>query len=344
MSTPISIRAAGRADLDAMLPLLLADAHARQAQDPILWALAPDAEARLRASVEATLTDPPSPLRHRWHLAEANGAIIGLVHTILVPVPPIYAGVFGPPGLIMEDSCLAAGAPTGTDHALLAAAERDLTQDGPRYLLGTSRAGGAWEGPFADRGYGPLTDYFAKSGLSAAPMAAPVRAARESDVPGIVAASARHRAVLHDLDPFWKPHAEADARFGAWMAKSLTLTDRDMFVAETAGTVTGYGIAQPATPLHFPAPHAVGAVGVIDDFYHPDFADPEPAAAPKAEGAGALLAAAEAALARRDVQAAIVVCPAAWRSKIAVLDRAGFRRAITWYLRPPEGAAQTEPR
>ena len=38
---------------------------------------------------------------------------------------------------------------------------------------------------------------------------------------------------------------EADNRFGAWMRRSLTLKNRDMFVAAEAEEVHGYVIASP---------------------------------------------------------------------------------------------------
>src|SRR4029079_6706799 len=111
------------------------------------------------------------------------------------------------------------------------------------------------------------------------------------------------------------PHPQADARFNVWMKRSLTLRDRDMLVTASPGDLDGYGIAQPASRLHFPPAHDIAATGIIDDYFHTEFADP---ADLKNGGRGAtsLLRAAEAAFADRGVKAALVVCPAAWSSKI----------------------------
>ncbi|NNE87871.1 MAG: hypothetical protein HKN27_07320 [Silicimonas sp.] len=112
--------------------------------------------------------------------------------------------------------------------------------------------------------------------------------------------SAENRDILYDLNAFWKPHDEADARFENWMKRSLSLTDRDMFVSDD--TVDGYVISQPATPLHIPPAHD-------------------------------LLSAADSALKVRWREACIVVCPAAWTSKIALLEGAGYATAIVWYIK-----------
>jgi hypothetical protein len=46
-----------------------------------------------------------------------------------------------------------------------------------------------------------------------------------------------------------------------------------------------------------------------------------------------LLAAAEIAFARRGIESALVVCPAAWISKRAVLVHNGYRTAKLWMLK-----------
>src|SRR5262249_42069500 len=155
-------------------------------------------------------------------------------------------------------------------------------------------------------------------------------------VPGIVRLSADHRRTLAALNPrFWHIHAEADSRFDQWMRRSLTLADRDMLVAPTQASaqagmqgpaIQGYVIAQPCSPLLVPPVDDCAALGVIDDFYDQDSAD---VAAVTNDGASAtdLLAAAEAAFARRRIDSALVVCPAAWSSKIEPLERRGYRTA-----------------
>lgn len=106
------------------------------------------------------------------------------------------------------------------------------------------------------------------------------------------------------------------------MRRSLTLKDRDMLVAVGAGEVRGYVIAQPISPLLVPAAHEVAAIGVIDDFYDDDIANVSTLSNGGSSGEN-LLAAAESAFARRHVDSALVVCPAAWPSKISLLDQGG---------------------
>ena len=271
-------------------------------------------------------------MRQRWLVAEQAGKVVGVAHSILVPVPPIYAGAFGPPGLLMEDCCVPSDATDETRQALLDAAEEDLIAAGAKGLLASSINGGVWEPVFKRHGYAPLTQYFAKSGLSQT-NGATQGAASENDIDDIVRSSAIHRRILNDLHPlFWKPHPDADARFGAWMRRSLTLADRDMFVAHDAEAFRGYAISQPATPLHFPAPHDISGVGVIDDFYHSAFEYPEHLGTETTE-ALTLLETAEAAREGHGNHSVLVVCPAAWASKIALLQRAGYRPAMAWHIK-----------
>ena len=192
--------------------------------------------------------------------------------------------------------------------------------------------GEAWRSCFARRGYEALTLYLARTDLGDAGPPAGFRPATEEDVPGIVARSAENRAILAGLDPFWEVHPEADARFDRWMRRSLTLSDRDMRVAGPPDALEGYVIAQPASRLHFPPAHAIAGTGVIDDFHHAELADPS-ALADGGAGAMALLRSAEAAFADRGVGASLVVCPAAWRSKVELLRGAGYETAMVWSIR-----------
>jgi hypothetical protein len=145
-------------------------------------------------------------------------------------------------------------------------------------------------------------------------------------VPGIVRLSAEHRRTLAEVNPrFWHIHPEADRRFDAWMRHSLTLKDRDMFVAAVAAEVQGYIIAQPCSPLLVPIAHEIAAIGIIDDFYDENFANVSALSSCGSSGED-LLAAAENAFARRAVDSAIVVCPAAWPSKVSLLGVAPNRR------------------
>ena len=326
------IRPAVAGDLAQIAALMVADAQARCARDPVLWRLDGAAHDKTYASLDRAMHADAPPSRQQWLVAEAGDALVGVAHSILLPVPPIYAGERGPPGLIMEDCHVAPEAPASTLRALLKASQDDLIAAGARVLLASSIAGGDWEAAYAAEGFVPVTRYYAKSGLAERPTSSGIFAAHADDVPGIVVASAVHRRILQDLNAgCWKPHAEADQRVEAWMQRSLTLEDRDMFVARHGAAVHGYAISQPATPLHFPAPHDIAGVGVVDDFYHASLEDPQ------AEGVDAeaamLFAAAEGARARRGNDALLVVCPAAWRSKATLLHHAGYRNAMTWHIR-----------
>lgn len=150
-----------------------------------------------------------------------------------------------------------------------------------------------------------------------------MRFASEADLTGIVERSTGNRTILAELDEFWTPHAEADARFVSWMKRSLILKDR---------SPDGYVIAQPASRLHFPPAHDIRATGVIDDYYHQEFSDPSKTQ-DGGKSATALLHAAEAAFERRGVDAALIVCPAAWTSKIAVIENAGYETAMVWMIK-----------
>ena len=328
----VSIRPVETSDLNIVVDLLMLDAEQRYAKDQTLWKLEANAREKVASTIKTAMANENPPFRQRWLVAETCGDIVGITHTILLPVPPIYAGELGAPGLIMEDCFVSEGAPADTSKFLLAAAEADLVEAGAKNLLASSTVGGAWEAEYAAQNYAPLTLYLAKVGLNPAPKSEGVRNATEDDVPAIVASSSDNRQILFDLDEFWKPHPEADVRFGSWMARSLTLTDRDMFVSEAEGDFEGYVISQPATPLHFPTPHDVGEIGVIDDYYHTDFENPT-VLAHRGRAASDLLQAAEAALDARGNTAALIVCPAAWASKISVLKDNGYDTAIVWFIK-----------
>lgn len=329
----LTIRPANVSDLDQLVELLLADAQDRRTTRPGLWKLDSDAHHRTYSAIKTAMEAEKPPFRQQWLIAERQGEPVGVTHSILLPIPPIYAGEFGSPGLIMEGCFVAKRAPAETRHKLLKAAEADLMEAGAVILLASSVENGPWESEYAKHGYEPLTMYFAKTNLTKAKTFANVRLANADDVPAIVASSAIHRRILDDIKKrFWKPHEDADHRFGAWMMRSLTLDDRDMFVSEQDEKVRGYAISQPATALHFPAPHDISDIGVIDDFYHDAFEDPQELGMSGPE-ASALCAAAEAARERRGDHAVLVVCPAAWQSKIALLERQGYSNAITWHFK-----------
>ncbi len=330
-------RPATPVDIPRLVPLLLQDAEERHALDPVLWRIAADAPARIEEALRFALTAEDQPVRQFWLVGESDGALTGVIHAMLLPVPPIYAGAFGPPGLILADSQTAADAPAGTVDALVAAAEEAMRAAGAELLLSSFVTGATWQTAFAARGYDPLTLYLSRTDLGEDGRPSGVRAATEDDVPGIVIRSAENRQVLSGIDAFWEPHPEADARFAAWMTRSLTLRDREMLVAGDPDRLEGYVIAQPASRMHFPPAHDIRGTGVVDDYFHPDFGAPAMLAEGGA-GATALLRAAEAAFAARGMGAAFVVCPAGWTSKLEMLEAAGYDVAMVWSIKRQAGA------
>ncbi|QJF51952.1 hypothetical protein [Roseobacter ponti] len=323
------IRPATPADIPRMTDLLMLDAAERQAVDPVLWKIARDAPQQIKTALTGALSDAQQPFRQIWQVAESGDRITGVAHSMLLPVPPVYVGAKGDPGLILPDCFVAPGASEETAAALVDAAEKALQEAGAEIILASFVPAGGWRDVFEGAGYDPLTLYLSSTGLTDTEMPPGVRSATPADVPGIVSRSAENRQVLSEIDPFWEVHPEADTRFSGWMTRSLTLSDRDMMVTGPAEIPDGYVIAQPASRLHFPPAHDTGATGVIDDWYHTGLAD---AALPGSGGDGALalLRAAEAAFARRGRDAAFVVCPAGWYSRRVLLEDAGYRTAMIW--------------
>lgn len=328
---PASIRPATTHDLPGIVTLLIQDAEARRSLDAVLWRLAADAPASVEKTVAAGLNRPAGPARELWLVAEHSGRLVGVMHAMTVPVPPIYVGTA--PALLLDDCFTAADAPSGTAEALLAASEAALTAAGAGLPIASCPAAGPLRPLYERHGYEPVTLYLVKHGFSAGALPPGVRTAGAEDVPGIVKLSAQHRKTLNQLNPrFWHIHPEADRRFDDWMRRSLTLKDRDMLVAAGPSGMRGYVIAQPCSPLLIPSAHEVAAIGVIDDFYDVDFANAS-TVADNGASAESLLAAAESAFARRSVDSALVVCPAAWSSKVSLLERSGYRTAKLWMVR-----------
>jgi hypothetical protein len=330
---PPSIRLATLQDLPAIVALLIQDAEARRALDPMLWRIAIDASARIEKAVGGALNGSQASARELWIVAEHQGRIVGVTRAMRVPVPPIYDGSASPPGLLLDDCFTFADAPSATAEALLTATEAALVAAGAPRLVASCPAAGPLRPLYESHGYQPVTLYMAKHRLSPEALPPGVRKAGAEDVPGIVKRSAEHRRTLARINSrFWHIHSEADSRFEAWMRRSLTFEDRDMLVATAAGEVRGYVIPQPIAPLLVPAAHESTAIGVIDDFYDTDFADISAMSTDASSGAN-LLAAAEDAFARRAIDSSLVVCPAGWPSKISLLEQRGYRTAKLWLLR-----------
>ncbi len=329
---PAAIRTATFPDVPSMVELLIQDARRREAHNAALWRLAVNAREKIEEAVTFALTAGKQPSRQNWLVAEADGKLVGIVHSLLLPVPPIYAGKWGEPGLLMPETFVAQDAPPGTSEALIETAEADLGAAGAKLFLASFVCGQNEHAAFRGRGYEPLTLYLSKSDFETVSEPADVRAASEEDIEEIVALSAEHRAILHELDVFWTPHPEANPRFESWMKKSLSFKDREMLVAGPPEALEGYVIAQPASRLHFPPSHDISATGAIDDFFHRQYADPALVHG-GGKAAQALLQVAEASFAGRGITTAFVVCPAAWTSKITLLENAGYKTAMIWMIK-----------
>jgi hypothetical protein len=296
---PPSIRLATLRDLPAIVALLLLDAEARRALDPMLWRIATDASTRIEKAVGAALTGSQTSAGELWFVAEQAAQIVGVTHAVLVPVPPIYDGSAGRPGLLLDDCFISADAPSGTAEALLTATEAGLVSAGAPRLIASCPVAGPLRPLYEHHGYEPVTLYMAKHRFSSDGLPPEVRPASAEDVAGIVKRSVEHRRTLARIDSrFWHIHPEADSRFEAWMRRSLTFKDRDM----------------------------------LDDFYDEDFADISAMSTNASSGVN-LLAAAEGAFTRRAIDSAVVVCPAGWPSKIALLHQRGYRTGKLWMLR-----------
>ncbi len=327
-----TVRPATTDDIAQVVELLRMDAAERQSKDAALWRIADDASEQIEKALTDAMTTKRQPFRQFWQVADKGGKVTGVIHSMMLPVPPIYAGPLGEPGLILADSVAAPDAPDGTVDGLVAAAEEVLRAAGAQIILSSFVTGQDWQDTFQRRGYEPLTLYLSRTGFGEHQMPPGVRPATEADVPGIVQRSAENRKALFGIDRFWETHPEADARFSAWMSRSLTFPDRDMLVIGPPEDLGGYVIAQPASRLHFPPAHDITGTGVIDDYYHPELAGSGPLLS-GSENATALLRAAEAAFAERGVDAAIVVCPAGWRSKAEILNAAGYETAMVWSIK-----------
>jgi hypothetical protein len=317
-----------------MVGLLVMDAEGRNRLDPSLWPLAADASARIKSALDrGVIASTNSSSQDLWMLAETSGRLVGITHAMIVPVPPVY-GVPASPGLFLDDCFTTPDAPPDTAETLLLATEVALRSAGAGDLIASHPERGPWRLLYERHGYQPVTLYMAKHPFKAHDLPSGLQSALPADVPGIVKLNADHRATLAELSPrFWPLRPDAESRFKMWMTYSLTLKDRDMLVAGGLDEIHGYAIAQPVSRLLIPAAHDIAAVGVIDDFYDLDFAN---VSALTNDGATAawLISAAESAFARRGFAAALVVCPAAWRSKAELLKQQGYRTAKVWMFKP----------
>lgn len=328
----VKTRPAQPADVPAIAALLLEDASVRERLNQQLWAVAPDAAARVLASLN-TIADPVAgPARHHWFVAERDRVVAAVAHGVNMPPPPIIDLHGGTAGVLLDDSHLPA------DHALsaalLAAVEQAMRDAGAVLFVAASPEGWRERTAFlTGSGYETTTLYMAKTGLEADWQVGVTRRATPADIPGVVRLSGRHRARLQEANPlFWHIHANADARFGAWMSFCLSMSDRSMFVSGVPEAIDGYIIAQPGSPLHLAPAHDATRTGLIDDFYAAAF-EPANQGGGLSSVAAGLLSAAEAALHDRDIDTVLAICPARMPTKEESLRCQGYVTANLWMVK-----------
>ena len=215
----------------------------------------------------------------------------------------------------MDDCFVSADAPMGTAEALLVATEVALRNAGAARLVASCPAAGLLRPLYGRHGYEPVTLYMGKHGFRADALPSGVRQAQSEDVPDIVKLSARHRRTLAELPGgFWHIHRDADDRSDCMDALKPDVDGSRHARCGSAGTVRGYAMAQPCSPLLVPAAHDVTGIGVIDDFYDGDFGNVTGVSNSGASGAS-LLAAAEGAFARRGSTARLSSVPPHGRPK-----------------------------
>jgi hypothetical protein len=140
--------------------------EARRALDPMLWRIATDASTRIEKAVGAALTGSQTSAGELWFVAEQAAQIVGVTHAVLVPVPPIYDGSAGRPGLLLDDCFISADAPSGTAEALLTATEVALVSAGAPRLIASCPVAGPLRPLYERHGYEPVTLYMAKHRFS----------------------------------------------------------------------------------------------------------------------------------------------------------------------------------
>jgi hypothetical protein len=291
--------------------------------------LPPMAEERLTALIRRD-TATPNGQSHWWIAETPSGLTAATAHIAVIPPPPIYDLGGRAAGIVLGHW----SAPGITPEALISALEGHLRERRAAMLVIACRSDEDTTIAAAiAAGYQATTDFKVKTALS--PEAPPqfIRMATEHDVPNLVAFNREVRDLLREANPdFWRSHPEAETRFGLWMKFSLTMRDRTIFVSHEDHSTTGFIIAQPASPI----PLSIASeesVGVIDDFHCTTFGSSLTARADTRAG-DALVAAAETDFVRRGKTAAMAVCPVAWTSKAALLERAGYRTQFTWYTKP----------
>lgn len=326
---PTIVRPATLDDLAAISALLLQDAAERAASDGDLWPLATDAVRRIAQSFSNEVLGDGSA---RWLIAEADGAVVGVARFGVIPCPPIYHLAGKLAFVLFDDTYVRGSAPDDVLASLIAAAERKGREMGAVILLAACALFQRGKlSALQAGGYDVVTHYLVKHRLSDRAAPASVRAATPADVPAIVAMGARSQESLRKANAkMWKPNPDAPARFGAWMQYSLSLQDRRIFVIGER-ELGGFVIAQPTSPFHTPLALRSEHLGLIDDFWTPEFAQTD--GSREFSTAKDLLASAEAEFVQRGRTSAMTICPAEWRAKQDLLRACGYRDGNAWMLK-----------
>lgn len=289
----------------------------------------------IRADQHASLSNSPAAIeaqikrdldtgQFEWLLlGESDGTAVARI--AVIPPPPIYDLKGGLAGVVL-------GTWRVTDIEPLDCLLRD--RGAAMLVMDCTANEESKRRQLEARGYIATTHYMLKANLAAQTPDATVRQATERDIPDLVAFNREARARLHEANPaFWTSHPDAETRFGLWMKFSLTMRDRAMFVSEGDKNLSGFIIAQPASPIQVPIELDDAQIGVIDDFHCTTFGS----ALDRARDDGVarhLLQAAESALAAQGKTGAIAICPVAWTAKTALLEASGYKVHHTWFTRP----------
>jgi hypothetical protein len=306
----MTFRKAQHSDIPLIAGLIRTERHATLSNSP--------------TAIEAQIKRDIDTGQFEWLLA-GTSTDTAVARIAVIPPPPIYDLKGGLAGVVL-----------GTWHMTdIEPLDQHLRDRGAAMLVMDCAANDEPKrSQLETRGYIATTHYMLKTNLAAQAPSAAIRQATERDIPDLVAFNREARARLHEANPaFWTSHPDAEARFGLWMKFSLTMRDRAMFVSEDDTNLSGFIIAQPASPIQVPIKIDDAQIGVIDDFHCTTFGSALDRARDDTTGRQ-LLQAAESTFAAQDKTGAIAICPVTWAAKASVLEASGYKVHHTWFTRP----------
>ena len=154
----------------------------------------------------------------------------------------------------------------------------------------------------------------------------PIRTARETDIPRMVAMAETKRIEYEGYSPvFWRKAPDSSPKQELFFQRLLTSPDVVALVAEVEDTLSGFiiGAVTIAPPIYNPG----GLVCIVDDFA---VAKPQEWDLVGAE----LLAAVEREAKAPGAVLSVVVCPQRDQTKRIMLQKAGAAVASEWYVKP----------